>query len=117
MVITSAYRCFELNTHPKLGGSTRSQHCYGQAIDIQVPGVNTAEIYNFIYGEIDGWDQLIWEYPEKGNSWVHVSVQNQLNRRKTTLASNSDAFHNIYGGTRRGSGNQYQDGITTAQIV
>jgi len=115
LIINSGYRCMALNSH--LGGSNTSQHVYGQAIDMKVPGLTSAELYNYIYTHIKGWDQLIWEYPENGEkSWVHVAYTSR-NRRKTTLASNSDKYHNAYGGTRRGSNNNYQDGIEQAKIV
>ena len=115
LIITSGYRCMALNS--RLGGSNTSQHVFGQAVDIQIPGLSTADVYNYIYHEVTGWDQLIWEYPERGgSSWVHVSYSSR-NRRKTTLASKSSTYHNLYGGTRRGSSNQYQDGITDAKIV
>ena len=115
LIITSGYRCMTLNS--SLGGSNTSQHVFGQAVDIQIPGLSTADVYNYIYYEVTGWDQLIWEYPERGgSSWVHVSYSSR-NRRKTTLASKSSTYHNLYGGTRRGSSNQYQDGITDAKIV
>ena len=115
LIITSGYRCMALNSH--LGGSNTSHHVYGQAVDIQVPGLTSAQLYNYIYTHVTGWDQLIWEYPEKGRrSWVHVAYSPR-NRRKTTLASNSDQYHNAYGGTRRGSSNNYQDGIELAKIV
>ena len=116
LIITSGYRCMALNS--SLGGSNTSQHVYGQAVDIQIPELSTAEVYNYIYYQVIGWDQLIWEYPERGgSSWVHVSYNKLINRRKTTLASKVNDFHNLYGGTRRGSSNQYQDGITEAKIV
>ena len=115
LIITSGYRCITLNS--RLGGSSTSQHVFGQAVDIQIPGLSTADVYNYIYYQVTGWDQLIWEYPERGgSSWVHVSYSSR-NRRKTTLASRSSTYHNLYGGTRRGSSNQYQDGITDAKIV
>ena len=115
LIITSGYRCITLNC--RLGGSNTSQHVFGQAVDIQIPGLATADVYNYIYYQVTGWDQLIWEYPERGgSSWVHVSYSSR-NRRKTTLASRSSTYHNLYGGTRRGSSNQYQDGITDAKIV
>ena len=115
LIITSGYRSINLNK--SIGGSGTSQHCFGQAIDIQIPELTTAEVYNYIYYQVTGWDQLIWEYPEKGGgSWVHVSY-GPRNRRKTTLASKSSIYHNLYGGTRRGSSAQYQDGITDAKIV
>ena len=118
LVITSAYRSIQLNTNPAIGGSGNSQHCYGEAIDLQVPGLSTAELYNYIYYNVSGWDQLIWEYPERGiKSWVHVSYSEYRTRKRTTLASNSINYHNLYGGLRRGNKDQYQDGITDAKIV
>ena len=114
LTITSGYRCLELNK--LLGGSNVSQHIYGQAVDIRVPGISTGELYNYIYENLS-WDQLIWEYPEKeNNSWVHISYGLQ-NRNKTTLASSEDIYHNLYNGERYGSNNQYQHNITDAKIV
>ena len=118
LIISSGYRCQELNKF--IGGSNTSQHIFGQAVDIQVPGISSLVLYNFIYNSslINNWDQLIWEYPENGNnnSWIHVSYGPQ-NRNKTTLASNVDDFHNLYNGDRYGSRNQYQHGITTAKLI
>jgi len=115
LIITSGYRSINLNK--SIGGSGTSQHCFGQAVDIQIPGLTTAEVYNYIYYQVTGWDQLIWEYPERGGkSWVHVSY-GPRNRRKTTLASKSSNYHELYGGTRRGNSSQYQDNITDAKIV
>jgi len=116
LVVTSAYRSKELNQ--SIGGSGTSQHCFGQAIDIQIPNRPSSELFNYIYYNVSGWDQLIWEYPERGGarSWVHVSYSSR-SRRKTTLASDVTTYHDLYGGVRRGSKSQYQDGITDAKIV
>ena len=57
-IITSGYRCMALNSH--LGGSNTSHHVYGQAVDIQVPGLTSAQLYNYIYTHVTGGDQLIW---------------------------------------------------------
>ena len=79
--------------------------------------MTTADLYNWIYSNITSYDQLIWEYPEKGDgSWVHVSFSSQ-NRKKTTLASSREEYHNLYNGTRYGSYNQYQHDITEAKLV
>ena len=115
LIINSGYRCVELNK--RLGGSNTSQHIFGQAVDIKVPSLSSKDLYNYIYSNISGWDQLIWEYPERGdNSWIHVSYGPQ-NRKKTTLASSREEYHNLYNGTRYGSYNQYQHDITEAKLV
>tara|TARA_R110000744_G_scaffold30103_1_gene71393 strand:+ start:1883 stop:2467 length:585 start_codon:yes stop_codon:yes gene_type:complete len=96
--LTSGYRSLILNS--KVGGSKRSQHIKGQAADIRVPSQTSAEIYNFIFYNINSWDQLIWEFPEKEDkAWIHVSYGGR-GQRETMLASCVDGYHDIYGGTR-----------------
>ena len=58
--VNSFFRSPELNT--KIGGSKTSQHCKGQAIDIDdVFGYKTnAEMYNWIKENLD-FDQMIWD--------------------------------------------------------
>jgi len=71
--VNSFFRSPELNT--KIGGSKTSQHCKGQAIDIDdVFGYKTnAEMYNWIKENLD-FDQMIWEFGTDMNpNWVHIS--------------------------------------------
>ena len=71
--INSFYRGPELNK--AIGGSTRSQHCEGRAIDIDdTYGYKTnAEMYNWIKNNLN-FDQMIWEFgSDKNPAWVHVS--------------------------------------------
>ena len=72
--VSSGYRSVELNT--KIGGSSKSQHCKGEAIDIDMDGKkgpSNAEIFHFIKDNLK-FDQLIWEFGDENNpSWVHVS--------------------------------------------
>ena len=86
--INSFYRSPELNK--AIGGSSKSQHCQGRAIDIDdVYGHKTnAEMYNYIKNNLD-FDQLIWEFGTDENpDWVHVSyVSNDENRRRCLKAS------------------------------
>jgi len=85
--INSFYRSVELNK--AIGGSSKSQHCQGRAIDIDdVYGYKTnAEMYNYIKNNLD-FDQLIWEFGTGDNpDWVHVSyVSNDENRRRCLKA-------------------------------
>jgi len=85
--ITSFFRSPELNQ--AIGGSSSSQHCKGQAMDVDdVYGYKTnAEMFMYIRENLD-FDQLIWEFgDDKNPSWVHVSyVDKQENRNRCLKA-------------------------------
>tara|TARA_R100001443_G_scaffold22298_1_gene34522 strand:- start:5128 stop:5586 length:459 start_codon:yes stop_codon:yes gene_type:complete len=85
--INSFFRCEELNT--AIGGSSKSQHCKGQAIDIDdtFGRSSNAEMYEFIKNNLS-FDQLIWEFGDEENpAWVHVSyVSDEKNRNRCLLA-------------------------------
>ncbi len=67
VIITSGYRCKALNL--MIGGAVNSQHQFGQAADIQVPGVSPYGVATWIEANLT-FDQLILEFQE----WVHVSI-------------------------------------------
>jgi len=85
--INSFYRSPELNK--AIGGSTKSQHCNGQAIDIDdtFGKATNAEMFEFIKKHLD-FDQIIWEFGDNKNpNWVHVSyVSPQENRNRCLKA-------------------------------
>mgnify|MGYP003128988070 FL=1 len=85
--INSFYRGPELNK--AIGGSANSQHCKGQAIDIDdVYGyMSNAEMYEYIKNNLS-FDQMIWEFGNSDNpDWVHVSyVNEEANRNRCLLA-------------------------------
>ena len=85
--INSFYRSPKLNR--AIGGSTRSQHCHGQAIDVDdtFGKASNADMYNFIKEHLD-FDQIIWEFGTgKNPDWVHVSyVSPQQNRNRCLKA-------------------------------
>jgi len=87
-VINSGYRCPELNE--AVGGSATSQHCHGEAADIEVPGVANADLANWIVDNTD-FDQVILEFYTPGipdSGWVHVSYKaDGSNRGKPMTAS------------------------------
>lgn len=68
VTITSGYRPRKLNL--LIGGSPTSQHQYGKAADIVVPGYTPQQVAEWIRDNIGGYDQLIHEF----GRWVHVSV-------------------------------------------
>ena len=85
--ITSFFRSPELNR--AIGGSKSSQHCKGQAMDLDdVYGHKTnAEMFMYIRENLN-FDQLIWEFGTDENpSWIHVSyVDAQENRNRCLKA-------------------------------
>ena len=83
--INSFFRGADLNK--AIGGSARSQHCKGQAMDIDDTfGYKTnAQMYEFIKEHLD-FDQMIWEFGDDNNpNWVHVSYVSPDKNRKVCL--------------------------------
>ena len=85
--INSFFRSPELNK--AIGGSSKSQHCLGQAIDIDdtFGKMSNADMYEFIKQNLD-FDQMIWEFGGDDNpDWVHVSyVSPEENRQRCLKA-------------------------------
>ena len=83
--INSFFRSADLNK--AIGGSSKSQHCEGRAIDIDDTfGHKTnAEMYNYIKENLD-FDQIIWEFGDDENpDWVHVSYVSEESNRSRCL--------------------------------
>ena len=83
--ISSGYRSKALNA--AIGGSLSSQHCRGEAIDIDMDGtdITNAQIFHFIKDNLI-WDQMIWEFgTDKNPDWVHVSYKSTGKQRKQIL--------------------------------
>ena len=89
--ISSGYRSKALNDFIK--GSPNSQHCKGQAIDIDMDasnsGVTNKMIFDFIVSRLE-WDQIVWEFGTDSNpDWVHVSYSKEKNRKQKLKAVRS----------------------------
>ena len=86
ILISSGYRSKELNS--AIGGSLTSQHCSGEAIDIDMDGsgtISNADVFKYIKENLN-FDQLIWEFGTKDNpDWVHVSFESTGKQRKQIL--------------------------------
>ena len=85
--INSFFRSPDLNK--AIGGSGKSQHCQGQAIDLDdtFGKATNAEMFNYIKENLD-FDQMIWEFGDEDNpDWVHVSyVSEEKNRNRCLKA-------------------------------
>jgi hypothetical protein len=83
--INSFFRSEKLNK--AIGGSGKSQHCQGRAIDIDdvYGSVSNAYMFYYIKDNLD-FDQLIWEFGTDANpDWVHVSYVDEDSNRKRCL--------------------------------
>ena len=83
--VNSFFRSPKLNK--AIGGSKTSQHCLGQAIDIDDTfGIwSNAEMFNWIRENLD-FDQMIWEFGDDDNpDWVHVSYTTPESNRNRCL--------------------------------
>ena len=96
--INSFYRSVALNK--AIGGSSRSQHCEGRAMDIDdtFRYKTNAEMYKYIKENLS-FDQMIWEFgTDKNPDWVHISyVSEEQNRNRCLKATrvNGKAMYSI----------------------
>jgi len=82
----SWYRSKQINT--RIGGSSTSQHCFGQAVDFEIPGVSNIELGKWINQNLV-FDQLIFEFVSKKNpkaGWIHCSYKKGYNRNQVLKA-------------------------------
>ena len=95
-VINSGYRGPALNE--AVGGSSNSQHCRGEAVDIEVPGVPNAEVAQWIVDHTE-FDQVILEFYTPGipdSGWVHVSYKANGDNRKQALTAMKENGRTVY---------------------
>ena len=96
--VSSGYRGPELNR--AIGGSLRSQHMEGRALDLDADvfgRCTNSQIFNWIKENVE-FDQLIWEFGDSDNpDWVHVSyVYGGDNRKRCLKASRDDKGQVVY---------------------
>ena len=93
--VNSGYRAPEVNQ--KVGGSRTSDHCKGQAADIEIPGVANADLAQWITENLD-FTQVILEFYTQGipdSGWVHVSYDPQ-NLKKQALTAVKQNGKTVY---------------------
>ena len=93
--INSGFRHPEVNA--KVGGSKTSDHCKGQAADIEIPGVPNAELAEWIKDNLE-FRQLILEFYTPGipdSGWVHVSYD-PGNLKKQVMTATKQGGKTVY---------------------
>lgn len=96
IMINSFFRSNALNK--AIGGSSTSQHCKGEAIDMDGDrtGVSNKAIFDYIRKNLD-FDQLISEFGTEGNpDWIHVSYTTEGKNRKQVLRAEKVNGKTIY---------------------
>jgi len=82
----------------KVGGSPTSQHCFGEACDIECPGVANADVAQWIV-EHTTFDQVILEFYTPGipdSGWVHVSYKANGDNRGFALTAMKEHGRTVY---------------------
>jgi len=93
--VNSGFRHPEVNA--AVGGSKTSDHCKGQAADIEIPGVPNADLAKWITENLD-FTQVILEFYTQGvpdSGWVHVSYDPQ-NLKKQALTAVKQNGKTVY---------------------
>lgn len=83
--VSSFYRSPDLNR--AIGGSKTSQHCKGEAIDMQGILATNKILFNSAC-DLEDFDQIIWEFGTlEEPDWVHVSYSKTHNRKQILRAT------------------------------
>jgi len=91
--ISSGYRSLSLNE--AIGGSPRSFHSHGMALDLDQDGrnkgVSNTEVFYFIKENLP-FSELIWEFGDEDKpDWVHVAIaKGRENEKKIKIAEKID---------------------------
>jgi len=86
--INSGYRGPALNA--AVGGSSKSQHCNGEAVDFEIDGLPNPDLAKWVADNCE-FDQIILEFydPKEGpnSGWVHASYTAKGTNRKQRLTA------------------------------
>jgi hypothetical protein len=93
--VNSGFRHPDVNA--KVGGSKTSDHCKGQAADIEIPGIANAALAEWIKDNLE-FTQLILEFYTPGipdSGWVHVSYD-PGNLKKQVMTATKQNGKTVY---------------------
>ena len=95
--INSGYRGPALNA--AVGGSGKSQHCNGEAVDFEIDGLPNPDLAKWVAENCE-FDQIILEFydPKEGpnSGWVHASVTRSGNNREQKLTAVTEKGKTVY---------------------
>jgi putative chitinase len=95
--INSGYRGPALNA--AVGGSGKSQHCNGEAVDFEIDGLPNPDLAKWVAENCE-FDQIILEFydPKEGpnSGWVHASYTSKGQNRKQKLTAVTEKGKTVY---------------------
>lgn len=95
--LNSSYRSPALNA--AVGGSAKSQHCNGEAVDFEIDGLANPELAKWVSENCE-FDQVILEFynPKEGpnSGWVHASYTTTGTNRKQILTAVQENGKTVY---------------------
>jgi zinc D-Ala-D-Ala carboxypeptidase len=92
MNVNSGFRSVELNA--AIGGSRTSQHCKGEAADVEIAGISNGELAAFFF-DVTPYDQLILEFHDPktpSSGWVHISYRGSAGRQQSLITLDGRAY-------------------------
>ena len=95
VVINSFYRSPAVNA--AVGSKPGSQHEKGEAVDFEIPGVDNAEVAEFVRDTLT-YDQLILEFytpGEPSSGWVHCSYKAAACRAQCLTVNSTGTFQGL----------------------
>lgn len=92
MIITSGFR----RPGDVANSSNTSRHYFGEAADIQIPGLTRAQYFEVAKAiqQAIPYDQLILEYSGTNTTWIHVSYKKSGNRKQVFTMHNHKRISN-----------------------
>lgn len=93
MIITSGFR----RPGDAANSSATSRHYFGEAADIQIPGLTRAQYFEVAKAiqQAIPYDQLILEYSGTNTTWIHVSYKKSGNRKQVFTMHNHKRISNF----------------------
>lgn len=82
--VNSGFRSLMVNIAAGSKANSTSQHLFGEAADIEIPGIRNDIIWSYIVDELKDFDQVIAEKLSRNDGsagWIHVSYREGRLRR------------------------------------
>ena len=92
IMVSSGFRSEKLSE--AIGSTSRSAHCQGMAVDVEIPAFDNKQVAAHIKNNFD-FDQLISEYYEEGvadSGWIHVAYKRDGSNRKQSLIKDKEGY-------------------------